>query len=89
MSAPFVHLHNHSDYSLLEMEDPARLDAYAGTGNAHSIAANRLSYLLDLHGADERAIDARAVRGASAAVKKLLAEWFAAGWIAAACGSRA
>ena len=25
-------------------------DAYAGLGNAHSIAANRLSYLFDLHG---------------------------------------
>ena len=26
------------------------LNAYAGTGNAHSIAANRISYLLDLRG---------------------------------------
>ena len=25
-------------------------DAYAGTGNAHSVAANRLSYLFDFHG---------------------------------------
>jgi 50S ribosomal protein L16 3-hydroxylase len=31
--------------------------------------------------ADERTLDARAVRGASAAVRKLLAEWLAAGWI--------
>ena len=34
--------------------------------------------------ADERALDARCVRGASAAVRKRLAEWFAAGWINAA-----
>jgi len=27
-----------------------RIDAYTGTGNTHSIAANRLSYLFDLHG---------------------------------------
>ena len=33
--------------------------------------------------ADERALDARAVRGASAATRKLLSEWFAAGWLAA------
>jgi myxalamid-type polyketide synthase MxaB len=26
------------------------VDAYSGTGNSHSIAANRLSYALDLHG---------------------------------------
>jgi acyl transferase domain-containing protein/acyl carrier protein len=39
-----------SDYSLVQMRDPALVDAYTGTGNAHSIAANRLSYLLDLHG---------------------------------------
>jgi amino acid adenylation domain-containing protein/thioester reductase-like protein len=38
------------DYSRLQFDDPARIDAYAGTGNAHSIAANRLSYLLDLRG---------------------------------------
>jgi 50S ribosomal protein L16 3-hydroxylase len=31
--------------------------------------------------ADERTLDARAVRGASAAVRKVLAEWFAAGWL--------
>jgi acyl transferase domain-containing protein/acyl carrier protein len=39
-----------SDYSMLQLGDPARIDAYAGTGNAHSIAANRLSYALDLRG---------------------------------------
>ncbi len=31
--------------------------------------------------ADDRALDARAVRGASRTVKALLAEWFAAGWL--------
>ncbi|WP_338868504.1 non-ribosomal peptide synthetase/type I polyketide synthase [Myxococcus stipitatus] len=38
------------DYSRQQFSDPALLDAYAGTGNAHSIAANRLSYLLGLRG---------------------------------------
>jgi acyl transferase domain-containing protein/acyl carrier protein len=39
-----------SDYSMLQFADPDLIDAYAGTGNAHSIAANRLSYFFDLHG---------------------------------------
>ncbi|HEX9840752.1 MAG TPA: amino acid adenylation domain-containing protein [Anaerolineales bacterium] len=38
------------DYSRLQFDDTDRIDAYAGTGNAHSIAANRVSYLLDLRG---------------------------------------
>ena len=38
------------DYSRLQFDDPERIDAYAGTGNAHSIAANRLSYFYDLRG---------------------------------------
>ncbi len=38
------------DYSRLQFSDPRTVDAYAGTGNAHSIAANRLSYFLDLRG---------------------------------------
>ncbi|MCQ3938431.1 MAG: non-ribosomal peptide synthetase [Chloroflexi bacterium] len=38
------------DYSRLQFDDPERIDAYAGTGNAHSIAANRLSYFFDLRG---------------------------------------
>lgn len=37
-----------SDYSQLQLGDSQ--DAYVGTGNAHSITANRLSYILDLHG---------------------------------------
>jgi acyl transferase domain-containing protein len=39
-----------SDYSLRQLSDPSLIDAYAGTGNAHSVAANRISYLLDLRG---------------------------------------
>ncbi len=39
-----------SDYSQLQLRYGAGADAYVGTGNAHSIAANRLSYLLDLRG---------------------------------------
>ncbi len=39
-----------SDYVLSQFTDPAALDAYVATGNAHSIVANRVSYLLDLHG---------------------------------------
>lgn len=39
-----------NDYAQLGPDDPSLIDAYAGTGNAHSIAANRLSYFLDLQG---------------------------------------
>ena len=39
-----------SDYSQLRFHYGTPIDAYAGTGNAHSIAANRLSYFLDLRG---------------------------------------
>jgi amino acid adenylation domain-containing protein len=39
-----------SDYALLQYADRAAIDAYAGTGSAASIAANRLSYVLDLRG---------------------------------------
>ncbi|MDY7229485.1 non-ribosomal peptide synthetase/type I polyketide synthase [Hyalangium rubrum] len=39
-----------NDYSQRQFSDRSLLDAYAGTGNAHSIAANRLSYLLGLRG---------------------------------------
>ncbi|MEM7119284.1 MAG: beta-ketoacyl synthase N-terminal-like domain-containing protein, partial [Chloroflexota bacterium] len=38
------------DYSRIQFGDLNSIDAYAGTGNAHSVAANRLSYLLDLRG---------------------------------------
>ncbi|MEO0013581.1 MAG: hypothetical protein RLZZ535_1970, partial [Cyanobacteriota bacterium] len=39
-----------SDYSQLRFHYGVDVDAYLGTGNAHSIAANRLSYLFDLKG---------------------------------------
>ena len=39
-----------NDYDRLQNHYGVELDAYAGTGNAHSIAANRLSYTLDLRG---------------------------------------
>jgi acyl transferase domain-containing protein/acyl-CoA synthetase (AMP-forming)/AMP-acid ligase II/pimeloyl-ACP methyl ester carboxylesterase/acyl carrier protein len=39
-----------SDYSQLQLHYGVAVDAYAGTGNAHSIAANRLSYFFDLRG---------------------------------------
>ncbi|HTK10959.1 MAG TPA: beta-ketoacyl synthase N-terminal-like domain-containing protein [Ktedonobacteraceae bacterium] len=39
-----------SDYYVLHHAHPDYHQAYAGTGNAHSIAANRLSYYFDFHG---------------------------------------
>jgi acyl transferase domain-containing protein/acyl carrier protein len=39
-----------NDYAGLAFSDPSSVGAHAGTGNAHSVAANRLSYLLDLRG---------------------------------------
>jgi acyl transferase domain-containing protein/thioesterase domain-containing protein/aryl carrier-like protein len=39
-----------SDYARMQNSDPNLIDAYAGTGNAHSLTANRLSYFLDLRG---------------------------------------
>jgi amino acid adenylation domain-containing protein len=39
-----------NDYALLRLEHHSAPDPYAATGNSHSIAANRLSYLLDLRG---------------------------------------
>lgn len=39
-----------SDYSWVQPPDPLNLDAYAATGNAHSILANRVSYVFDLKG---------------------------------------
>ncbi|WP_223270081.1 type I polyketide synthase, partial [Nostoc sp. 'Peltigera membranacea cyanobiont' 213] len=45
----FIGISN-NDYSRLLSNHVAGTDAYYGTGNALSIAANRLSYLLDLQG---------------------------------------
>ena len=39
-----------NDYGRLQWNDLAHIDAYAGTGNALSIAANRISYLFDFRG---------------------------------------
>jgi len=45
----FIGISNY-DYSFLLAKDLAHINAYDGTGNAFSIAANRLSYMLNLHG---------------------------------------
>ncbi|MBE9151497.1 polyketide synthase, partial [Coleofasciculus sp. LEGE 07092] len=45
----FIGISN-SDYNRLLYQNLARIDAYYGTGTAFCIAANRLSYLLDLRG---------------------------------------
>ena len=45
----FIGISN-NDYSRLHNGNPYWNDGYSGTGNALSIAANRLSYLLDLRG---------------------------------------
>jgi acyl transferase domain-containing protein/acyl carrier protein len=45
----FVGISN-NDYGRTQFNDLCRIDAYAGTGNALSIAANRISYLLDFRG---------------------------------------
>ncbi|MEA2149277.1 MAG: hypothetical protein QOD69_1107 [Solirubrobacteraceae bacterium] len=39
-----------TDYLTLQHHDPGAITAYTGPGGALSIAANRLSYVLDLHG---------------------------------------
>jgi acyl transferase domain-containing protein/acyl-CoA synthetase (AMP-forming)/AMP-acid ligase II/acyl carrier protein len=39
-----------NDYGHLPFDQPRLVDAYTGTGNASSIAANRLSYVFDFHG---------------------------------------
>jgi acyl transferase domain-containing protein/acyl carrier protein len=45
----FIGISN-NDYGRMQFGDPLRIDAYAGTGNALSIAANRISYVFDLRG---------------------------------------
>jgi myxalamid-type polyketide synthase MxaE and MxaD len=39
-----------NDYGRIQWSDPTLIDAYAGTGNALSVAANRLSYVFDFQG---------------------------------------
>ena len=45
----FIGISN-NDYGRIQFGDTHRIDAYAGTGNALSIAANRISYLFDFRG---------------------------------------
>ncbi len=45
----FAALYN-NDYARMHFSDRAALGAYAGIGTAHSVAAGRLSYLLDIRG---------------------------------------
>jgi acyl transferase domain-containing protein/acyl carrier protein len=45
----FIGISN-NDYGRIQLCDPDRIDGYAGTGNALSIAANRISYLFDFRG---------------------------------------
>jgi acyl transferase domain-containing protein/acyl carrier protein len=45
----FVGISN-NDYGRTQFSDLSRIDAYAGTGNALSIAANRISYSFDFRG---------------------------------------
>ncbi len=45
----FIGISN-NDYGRIQFNDLNRIDAYAGTGNALSIAANRISYVFDFHG---------------------------------------
>lgn len=45
----FIGISN-NDYSIVQFQDLAQVDAYAGTGNAFSIAANRLSYTFNFIG---------------------------------------
>jgi acyl transferase domain-containing protein/acyl carrier protein len=45
----FVGISN-NDYGRMQFSDLSRIDAYAGTGNALSIAANRISYSFDFRG---------------------------------------
>lgn len=47
----FVGVHSHSsDYFLLQAASLASVDTHTSTGTAHSVLANRLSYVLDLRG---------------------------------------
>ncbi|OEV02471.1 hypothetical protein AN216_16285 [Streptomyces oceani] len=45
----FVGISSH-DYGELQLPYPDNVDVYSATGNAQSVAANRLSYFFDLHG---------------------------------------
>ena len=50
-TAVFAGVHSQSsDYFLMQVSDPSSLDAYSGTGTAHSVLAGRISYCFDLRG---------------------------------------
>ena len=49
--------------------------------NGESVRAGGKDAALLRRLADERGLDARAVRGAGRAARALLREWFAAGWL--------
>ncbi|MFZ4816961.1 MAG: type I polyketide synthase, partial [Phototrophicaceae bacterium] len=40
-----------SDYNVMQMYPRSAIDAYVGTGSSRSLLANRLSYILNFHGA--------------------------------------
>ncbi len=40
----------YTEYQAASAADPAAIDAYCATGNAHSVAVGRIAYLLGLHG---------------------------------------
>jgi 50S ribosomal protein L16 3-hydroxylase len=56
--------------------------------NGEAVAVRRSDATLLRRLADERSLDARAVARAGSAVERLLAEWFAAGWLHAAVVQR-
>jgi acyl transferase domain-containing protein len=45
----FIAVYN-TDYSRMQLRDGAPIDAYTGVGSAHSVAAGRISFLLNLRG---------------------------------------
>jgi acyl transferase domain-containing protein/acyl carrier protein len=49
LTGVFIGISN-NDYGRIQFNDLERIDAYAGTGNALSIAANRISYIFDFRG---------------------------------------
>ena len=51
LTGVFTGIHSHSsDYAWMQMRDLNDIDTHTGAGTAHSIVANRLSYLFDWQG---------------------------------------
>lgn len=51
LTGVFAGIHSHSsDYASMQMRDLNDIDTHTGAGTAHSIVANRLSYLFDWQG---------------------------------------